>query len=56
MPKIKKSSPALDFIKRAFHTGGIDAIFCCLVMIIFTFGIIMMYSASYAYANANASG
>lgn len=55
MPKTKKSSPALSFIKRAFHTGGIDAIFCCLVMIIFTFGIIMMYSASYAYANANAS-
>lgn len=55
MPKAKKPSPGLEFFKKAFHTGGIDAIFCSLVMIIFTFGIIMMYSASYAYANANAS-
>ncbi|MDO4380165.1 MAG: FtsW/RodA/SpoVE family cell cycle protein [Clostridia bacterium] len=55
MPKAKKSSRTVDFIKRAFHTGGIDAIFCCLVMIIFAFGVTMMYSASYAYANANAS-
>ena len=55
MPKASKSSPALEFIKRAFHTGGIDVVFCCLIMILFAFGITMMYSASYAYASAYAS-
>ena len=55
MPKRSKTSPALEFIKSAFHTGGVDVVFCCLIMILFAFGITMMYSASYAYASAYAS-
>lgn len=41
--------------RKLFHVGSIDAIFCCFVLILFGFGLVMMYSASYAYAGAHAS-
>ncbi|MGN0468286.1 MAG: FtsW/RodA/SpoVE family cell cycle protein [Acutalibacteraceae bacterium] len=39
---------------RFFHSGGLDVIFCCFVLLLFGVGLTMMYSASYAYAAANA--
>ena len=36
--------------------GSIDLVFLSLVLILFTFGIIMMYSASYAFSEANKGG
>lgn len=38
-------------LKPFLRFGGVDVAFCCMVMIIFAFGITMMYSASYAYAS-----
>ena len=46
-PKKKKSE-----IKKLFHIGSIDVIFCCIVFLLFAFGLVMMYSASYAFAAA----
>ena len=46
-PKKKKSE-----IKKLFHMGSIDVIFCCIVFLLFAFGLVMMYSASYAFAAA----
>lgn len=53
-PKKKKSE-----LRKLFHIGSIDVIFCCIVFLLFAFGLVMMYSASYAFAaaqegNANA--
>lgn len=47
--------------RRRFSTnivqrGSFDLIFACTVLLLFTFGIIMMYSASYAYAASNKGG
>lgn len=39
-----------------FAAGSIDTVFLCLVLVLFTFGIIMMYSASYAFSEANKGG
>ncbi len=39
-----------------FAKGSIDLVFLSLVLILFTFGIIMMYSASYAFSEANKGG
>lgn len=39
-----------------FADGSIDPVFLALVLILFTFGIIMMYSASYAFSQANKGG
>ncbi len=39
-----------------FVQGRIDYVFLCLVLVLFTFGIIMMYSASYAFSEANKGG
>ena len=39
-----------------FAGGSIDLVFLSLVLILFTFGIIMMYSASYAFSEANKGG
>lgn len=39
-----------------FQIGSIDVIFCCAVLMLFAVGIVMMYSASYAYAAANSTG
>ena len=36
--------------------GSIDLVFLSLVIVLFTFGIVMMYSASYAFAEANKGG
>lgn len=36
--------------------GNFDLIFACTVLLLFCFGIIMMYSASYAYSASNKSG
>lgn len=47
-------------IKKSFSgyyaKGSADVIFFALVIILFTFGIIMMYSASYAFSEANKGG
>ncbi len=48
----KQGSPFSRLVSSLFHSGGIDVPFCCLVMILFAFGITMMYSAGYAYAAA----
>ena len=47
--------------RRKFSTnlvqrGNFDLIFVCTVLLLFTFGIIMMYSASYAYSASNKGG
>lgn len=39
-----------------FLQGEIDYVFLALVLVLFTFGIIMMYSASYAFSEANKGG
>lgn len=44
-PPKKKSE-----FQKLFHIGGIDVIFCCIVFLLFAFGLVMMYSASYAFA------
>lgn len=36
--------------------GNFDLIFACTVLLLFCFGIIMMYSASYAYSASNRGG
>mgnify|MGYP003301507025 CR=1 FL=1 len=33
--------------------GSFDVVFACIVLLLFTVGIIAMYSASYAYASYN---
>lgn len=55
LPKETKAGSFGEFVGSFFHTGGIDVPFCCLVMILFAFGITMMYSAGYAYASAYTS-
>lgn len=40
-------------LKKMFHIGGIDVIFCGIVFLLFAFGLVMMYSASYAYAQTH---
>lgn len=49
--KVRDKKRAGEF-SRLFHIGSIDVIFCCTVIILFAVGIVMMYSASYAYAAA----
>ena len=39
-----------------FSGGSVDLVFLALVLILFTFGIVMMYSASYAFSEANKGG
>lgn len=39
-----------------FAVGRTDPVFLSLVLVLFTFGIIMMYSASYAFSQANKGG
>ncbi len=39
-----------------FAKGSVDLVFLSLVLILFTFGIVMMYSASYAFSEANKGG
>lgn len=58
--KIKLSAPSEMFngIKSKvrtnfFHQGSFDVVFACIVLLLFTVGIIAMYSASYAYATYN---
>lgn len=50
-----KNEKFLKFYKSVTHSGKIDIIFCCLVLLIFGIGLVMMYSASYAYAQVNRS-
>lgn len=38
------------------QTGGFDIIFACTVLLLLCFGLIMMFSASYAYAASNRGG
>lgn len=51
LSKIKKSKSNIrtNFIQQ----GSFDVVFACIVLLLFTVGIIAMYSASYAYANYN---
>ena len=54
--KKKKKSRVIKIknIKTNFiQQGSFDVIFACIVLLLFTIGIIAMYSASYAYANYN---
>lgn len=39
-----------------FADGNIDIVFLFLVLVLFAFGIVMMYSASYAFSEANKGG
>ncbi len=38
---------------HAIQRGSFDLVFACTVLLLFAFGIVMMYSASYAYAAVN---
>lgn len=51
LSKVKKykSNIRTNFIQQ----GSFDVVFACIVLLLFTVGIIAMYSASYAYANYN---
>jgi len=49
-------NPRRKFSTNLIQRGGFDLIFACAVLLLFTFGIIMMYSASYAYAASNKGG
>ena len=51
LPEKRRTAPKIPLIGQLFHTGGLDVVFCCLIMILFAFGITMMYSAGYAYAD-----
>lgn len=55
LPAKKRPAAKNSLFGQLFHTGGLDVVFCCLVMILFAFGITMMYSAGYAYASAYTS-
>ena len=55
LPEKRRTAPKIPLIGQLFHTGGLDVVFCCLIMILFAFGITMMYSAGYAYASAYTS-
>ncbi len=44
------------FSTNLVQRGNFDLIFACAVLLLFTFGIIMMYSASYAYSASNKGG
>ncbi|MBR3816830.1 MAG: FtsW/RodA/SpoVE family cell cycle protein [Clostridia bacterium] len=46
----------LRFSTNLVQHGNFDLIFACTVLLLFTFGIIMMYSASYAYSASNRGG
>ena len=48
--------PRGKFSTNIVQRGSFDLIFACTVLLLFTFGIIMMYSASYAYAASNKGG
>lgn len=48
--------PRRGFSTNLIQRGGFDLIFACTVLLLFTFGIIMMYSASYAYSASNRGG
>ncbi len=49
-------TPRRRFSTNIVQRGSFDLIFACTVLLLFTFGIIMMYSASYAYAASNRGG
>ena len=55
LPAKNRSAAKIPLVGQLFHTGGLDVLFCCLIMILFAFGITMMYSAGYAYASAYTS-
>lgn len=44
------------FSTNLVQRGDVDIIFVCTVLLLFCFGIIMMYSASYAYSASNKGG
>ena len=41
------------FRTNFFQKGSFDVVFACIVLLLFTVGVITMYSASYAYAGYN---
>ncbi len=52
VPVIPKRRLSTNLVQH----GNFDLIFACTVLLLFCFGIIMMYSASYAYSASNKSG
>lgn len=52
--KLLKKGKILKNVRTNFiQQGSFDVVFACIVLLLFTIGIIAMYSASYAYANYN---
>ncbi len=52
--KLFKKTQKFKNIRTNFiQQGSFDVVFACIVLLLFTIGIIAMYSASYAYANYN---
>lgn len=52
--KLLKKGKIFKNIRTNFiQQGSFDVVFACIVLLLFTIGIIAMYSASYAYANYN---
>ena len=49
-------NPRRRFSTNIVQRGSFDLIFACTILLLFTFGIIMMYSASYAYSASNRGG
>lgn len=49
-------NPRRKFSTNIIQRGSFDLVFACTVLLLFTFGIIMMYSASYAYSASNKGG
>lgn len=52
---VKKKSGSSGEFWKLFHLGQMDVIFCCFVILLLGIGLVMMYSASYAYAGAHKS-
>ncbi len=52
--KLLKKGRIFKNVRTNFiQQGSFDVVFACIVLLLFTIGIIAMYSASYAYANYN---
>ncbi len=53
---IKKSNSFIDKLKSKYMVvGRFDVVFCAIVIILTCIGVVMMYSASYVYAENNES-
>mgnify|MGYP003298175443 FL=1 len=52
---VRKNTSGKGEFWKLFHLGQMDVIFCCFVILLLGIGLVMMYSASYAYAGAHAT-